>query len=308
MGRILEILSRPISRQATAMPASRAPSVEAHPETEIPYIEVGGPRREIDASPSVRAAAHRIPNGNAAPPAETPSADTSHAMAGIAYKPNSADAKLGPASSRFAPQLIAFHEPHHPVSEQYRAVLSGMTTRRLGKDAPIHLLVSPISGVGATTAALNLAISRAAYAEGRSLVIDGNLRRPAITARLGLEASPGLREVTRQTVPLSRALQESGQPGLWVLGAGEPVVAGTPWPMAEALHTVLNQLRSHFDWILVDGPSWDGGPEMVSWAAAADAIFLVVRPDMVATPVVHELAKLIPPLGTHLGGYIVTQR
>jgi Mrp family chromosome partitioning ATPase len=107
---------------------------------------------------------------------------------------------------------------------------------------------------------------------------------------------------------VNRALQETGQEGLWFLASGEPIPSGKPWPTSDAMRSVLRQLRHHFDWILVDGPAWDGGPEMVALAACCDTVYLVVRPDMVQTPAVDELARLIPPLGSELGGYIVMQR
>ena len=277
-------------------------------DAEIPYIEVGGPRRDVDASPSVRAAASTAGMAHAKKDSANQSAVLDSASAaGIAYRPHSTDPVFGPPAARLAAQLVAFHQPHHPVSEQYRAVL-GKLVRQVGTTAPVLLMVSPVSGVGTTTAVLNLAILRAADTDCRVLVVDGNLRRPALAKQLGVAPDPGLREAIVRSIPLRRAVQETGVTGLWVLTAGTSLSEQRPWPSAEAFRSVLGELREHFDWILVDGPAWDGGPEMISLAGACDVVYLVVRPDMVGTPIVDDVARLIPPVGSHLGGYILNQR
>jgi Mrp family chromosome partitioning ATPase len=172
----------------------------------------------------------------------------------------------------------------------------------------VLLLVSPVTEIGTTTVALNLAITRASETGRRTIIVDGNLRRPAIADRLGLAQKPGLRDVIGRTASLGRAVQATGHPELWMLAAGDAIARGDPWPSADAMRTVFQQLCKQFDCVLVDGPSWDAGPEMVALAAAADAVYLVVKPPMVETPLVEDIARLIPPLGSHLGGYILTQR
>jgi Mrp family chromosome partitioning ATPase len=120
--------------------------------------------------------------------------------------------------------------------------------------------------------------------------------------------APGLRDVLTGRFPLPRALRESGLSNLLALTSGATAPPNTPWPSAESLRTVLRQLRKHFDWVLVDVPSWDAGPEMAGLASATDAVYLVLRPADLGTPRVAELVQLIPHLGTHVGGYIVSHR
>jgi Mrp family chromosome partitioning ATPase len=227
---------------------------------------------------------------------------------GVTFKSLPGEVPPPPASSRFVPQLLAFYQPHHPVSEQYREVLGGMVTHSLGNGAPVLLLAAPVAGIGTTTVVLNLAISRATQGNARVLVVDGNLGHPGVAKQLGLPNRPSLQDVVSRTVPLGRAIQATGQTGLWVLTAGEPIPKGRMWPANEALRSVLQQLRRQFDWILVDGPSWDRGPEIVCLAGACDYVYLVLRPDMVETPVADELTRMIQPLGSQHGGYILTQR
>jgi Mrp family chromosome partitioning ATPase len=327
MGRVLEALQR--DRPCTSTPKAVAPdpssdggavvSPEPEPATEIPFIEVGGPHGAVEASPgiftdqadSAPVPAQR-PNGKPtpapaprAPTGPAPRRDGAH---GVAYRPVRPAPAPGSEASAFAPQIITYYQPHHPASRQYRTVLGELTPRRWGKGAPILLLAAPTSGVGATTVLLNLAVAQAAQGGRRVVAVDANLRRPAVADRLGLSRGPGLSEVVAHAMPLAEALRETVQPGLWALTAGDAAAADCPWPSAQTLRTVLQELRTYFDWVWVDGPAWDGGPEVVGLVPDCDAVYIVLAPDGLNSAAVRDLAALIPPLGGRLGGYLLTQR
>jgi Mrp family chromosome partitioning ATPase len=213
-----------------------------------------------------------------------------------------------PAAKRFAAELIAFHQPEHPVSEQYGALLDQMNAASSAAAPTVVLLVGVTSRIGTTTVLLNLAITRARKGTERVVVVDGNLRRPALAERLGLAAAPGLHEAASKAVPVPMTIQETGLPRLWAMTAGAASSPTAPWPLAKTLSEMFNHLREHFDCVLVDAPSWDDGPEMVALASACQAVYLVVRPGDIETPPVAELGRLIPRLDSHLAGYILTQR
>src|SRR5437879_5156993 len=76
-------------------------------EGEVPFIEVGGPRTEVAGSPAVFAAP--APNG-VAPPATTAAGPGGPVQ--VSFRPLPAAPPLPkPACERFAPELVAFHEP-----------------------------------------------------------------------------------------------------------------------------------------------------------------------------------------------------
>jgi Mrp family chromosome partitioning ATPase len=287
----------------------------------VPFIEVGGPGTAVEgsaqvlgtgslraapAAPARAAAADQDQPVVSLPPSEIPGRNT---PAALAFQPaGPVPLPLASAEQRFAPSLIAFHQPDHPVSEQYRALLDGLKGQLRTEGSQVVGLLSPVSGTGATTVLLNLAITQARQDSQRVVVVDANLRRPAMAERLGLPGAPGLREVIGRCVPLKRAVRPTGQANCWALTAGEPLRAASRWPGADALRATLEHLREQFDWVLVDIPSWDGGAELVALAAACDGVFLVLRPGDLKSPAVEEIGRLLPPLGSELSGFILTER
>lgn len=328
MGRILKALIQGGNHRAAADQGGSAyPSRTENQEAAaiesdaIPFIEVGGPGSAVEGSPQVLAFPQRpirvpvpaqpvasTPEPGAAPAPPADDVPEEKLAAVVFQSPYPSQSPLPPARQRFAPQLVAFHQPDHPVSEQYRGLLAGVVGQMLGDDPRVLMLTAPAAGSGTTTVLLNLALTRARSDQKRVVVVDAQLYRPAVADRLGLRPSPGLREVVARSVLLRRAIQETGQTNCWALTAGDPILAGNAWPVGEALRATLLQLRQQFDWVLVDAPSWADGAEMVGLSAACDAVFLVLRPGEVETNAVKEIGRLIPQVGSHLGGYILTER
>jgi Mrp family chromosome partitioning ATPase len=209
------------------------------------------------------------------------------------------------AAAGIAAEVVAFHQPAHSISVQYVELLSevlGATTRTA---APALFFTGSAAGAGTTTVVLNLAVS-AARQNRRVVVVDANLRRPAVAARLALCDRPGLSEVLAGTVTLEAALQESEQPGLAAITGGSPTV--NLGRAAESYRSLLRQLRERFDIVFVDGSRWDGRTDVAAPGAACDATFLVIPADAADSAVTEELLRQLPTSGVHLAGSVVAAR
>src|SRR5262249_1374176 len=87
--------------------------------------------------------------------------------------------------------------------------------------AQIIMVASALGGEGKTTLASHL-VASLARAGRRVLLVDGDLRRPALHKVFNLPAHPGLAELLRGEVDLNAAIQAGPIPGLSVLTAGQP--------------------------------------------------------------------------------------
>ncbi len=202
--------------------------------------------------------------------------------------------------------LVALHLPDHPVSGEYR-VLRDEIRRQLPDATPRVLLFSAAAPeAGTTTVLLNFAITLANEGKSRVLVVDGNVNRPAVAAKLALRAAPGLCEVLSQQVPLTWAVQSTSVTNLQVLTAGEPTQA-TSAAMASDFPKLLTQLRQWYDWVLADAGVWGSMAERDAACPAADAVYLVTRDSDVNRPEFTSLRGGVKELGGLLRGYIATR-
>jgi Mrp family chromosome partitioning ATPase len=307
-------------RLAGSTPASETTHQDWDPEEEsdVPFIEVGGPEGSVASSGDARRTRPAEPRP-AAPafrtfiPADEPAAlapsTADDVVVQVSFRPLPAPPlPMRPACERLAAELIAFHQPEHPVSEQYRTLLAGIDAQLATGKRHVVLLTAPSPGAGTTTALLNLALTRALQDGSRVAVVDVNFSSPAVANRLGLDSTPGLREVLEGSVSPPRALRETGVLHLHALTAGRARVPESATLRGEALSNLLGELRHRFDSIFVDAPCWDGRPELTALAGLCDAVYLVVPQTASELGSVRELMELIPRQGGRLRGCIYTQR
>lgn len=287
MGRMLEALKSngeiTLDRDTVPAAAVAAPPEEA--ATDMPFIEVGGPRPAAPSRPQLEAAPLRLATLQQPLPR------------GAVLE----TAPLPRPANRVAAELIAYHQPDHTVSRQFASLFLQIVAGAESEEAPVLLLTGLTAGAGTTTTLLNLAIGGSRQ-DRRIAVVDANATRPAVAQRLGLGSAHGLADVLQGSVALEKAVLATAQPGLFVVPAGKQQ---GPW-QAEALRWVLSWLRQRFDVVFVDGPAWNT-PDLRELVPATDAAYLVLDATEAAQAQVRSVARGIAQLGSRLGGLIVTQ-
>lgn len=284
-------------------------------EEEIPFIEVGGRETPIEASPSVLAGVPKTLSWRqAAEPAGTrelkrrreTAVPAAEARSNITFRPFPPETPpLRPVAERFAPELVALHQPEHPLSQQYLALIGNLEKEVPAGPSRALLFLAPLPQIDAGAVLLNLAITCTRSDTKRTLVVDANLREPILAERLGLPASPGLSELWAGKQSLARAIRETGQPNLSALTAGRitpetaALVAGDPF------RAMLGQLRTRFDWIFVNGPCWDSEPELTCFGTACDAVYLVLPGAEAETEAVETMSQQLVQRGGRLRGYFL---
>jgi Mrp family chromosome partitioning ATPase len=302
MGRMFRIITE---GNLDFPPAGHTVVAEGEPfvQTGAPFIEVGGPTGVVHSLPKPvqRITVTEPPR----PPVVTRTVADDRYLS-VALHQIATPKPVEVAPSPVSPDVVAYHHPKHAVSAEYRGLRDEMK-RQVGTDGPKAVLfTAAASDNGTTTVLLNLAVSLAAEAGARVLVLDAELDRPAAARKMGLSDLPGLSEVLSQTTPLAWVLQPTVVPRLQVLGAGKPTDS-TPAALATDLPRVVTQLRQWFDWILVDGGVWGARPHRDGASPAFDGVYLVTRQAELDRPVFHALRAEVARHGGLLRGYITTR-
>ena len=205
-----------------------------------------------------------------------------------------------------APEVVTYHHPEHPISAEYRLVRDEIRRSFDGQGQRVVSLTGTSAAAGTTTVLLNVAVAMTQDTGARVLVVDGNVLRPAVAARLATGDAPGLSEVLAQTVPLAWAIQTTAVGGLHVLAAGvatDKTLAALP----TELPRLLTQVRQWFDYVFVDVGAWEHSTAQsaANLAAACDSVYLVSRHAELERLEFHHLRAA---LGSTLKGYITTRQ
>jgi capsular exopolysaccharide synthesis family protein len=143
-------------------------------------------------------------------------------------------------------------------------------------DHPLKsLMVSSASpSEGKTTIAVHLAIAHAQQ-KHKTLLIDGDLRRPGVHTRLGLTPESGLAAALMNGLAWQdKLIQPAAVPGLYVLPAG-PSSRRCADLIGANLKQILAQAEAEYDLVIVDAPPILGFPEPLQMAAAVDGVVMV---------------------------------
>lgn len=161
-----------------------------------------------------------------------------------------------------------------PFVEAYRIVRSNI--ERSG-EAPVRsvMLTSAGPDEGKSLTAVNLAVAVAK--RGRSVIlVDADLRKPAIHERLGLDNQRGLAEVLSGEASLQEALRETDVPGLRVLTSGQPRPDAADLLTSPRLGEALASLREMADLIVIDTPPALALADAMIVAPHVDGVIVVV--------------------------------
>jgi capsular exopolysaccharide synthesis family protein len=182
--------------------------------------------------------------------------------------------------------------------EAYRTLRATLAASRGREQGSTSILVTSSSpSEGKTTSAINLA-SSLALAGNKVILIEADLRRPAIAKALGIEPRHGTGSVLLETVDLEDALETTRAYGnyLQVLCA-DYSGAASGWmadrlflPSAQKLVTDAQRLA---DYVVIDSPPLSEVIDALALAQRADEVLVVVRLGKTHLTKLAHLAELL---------------
>lgn len=176
----------------------------------------------------------------------------------------------------FDPHLVSLSAPASFESEQYRALRARLESRQEGKALQVVAVTSSTVGDGKTTTAINLAGALAQSREARVLLLDADLRRPSVDSQLGW-GGPGLADVILDTDrALLSTIRHLPPLNLSVITAGRRPEAPYEALKSARLGTLFDELRRHYDYIVVDTPPLIPVPDCRLIARWVDGFLMVV--------------------------------
>ena len=137
-------------------------------------------------------------------------------------------------------------------------------------------VTSGAPGEGKSITLLNLAIS-VAEAGDRVLLIDADMRRPAVARLLVEKATPGLSNVLAGLTSCDEAIRTDMYPNLDILFSGDVPPNPSELLSSDRMQQLIEEMTERYDYILVDTPPVNVVTDASIIANLLDGVLLLVR-------------------------------
>ena len=172
------------------------------------------------------------------------------------------------------PVLITKLEPRSAAAEAYRTLRTGLLFAGTQRRVKTILVTSARAGEGKTVTTANLGVALAQTGR-RVVLVSADLRKPRLSSFFNEKAGPGLTNIFAGEANLWRSVADSGIQNLKLLPSGP--IPGNPAELlgSEMMRSILEQLASVADFVLVDGPPTLTLADAITLAPLTDGVLFV---------------------------------
>ncbi len=196
--------------------------------------------------------------------------------------PEDVEAKLGLPLLGVVPATddpaAALADPKSPLSEAYNSLRSALMHATSEGLPPTLLVTSAQAAEGKTTTSQALAVALARLGK-QVLLVDADLRRPAVHSLYGIANERGLSSLLTSADPAASAIVASPEPGLSLLPSGPIPPSPTELLGSLRFRALIDELAARYDTVIFDSPPILGLADAPALSALVDGVAIVVEAD-----------------------------
>jgi capsular exopolysaccharide synthesis family protein len=197
-------------------------------------------------------------------------------------------------------------DPTSAFAEAYRSVRTALQFST-ASGAPRRLVVTSSSkNEGKSTTALALAINFAQMGKP-VLIVDADLRNPALHKMLKMENARGLSNYLSGDIGVLEVVQKTDIPNLFVMTSGPLPPNPVELLSSMKLLTMLSQCEEHFAHVIVDGPPVLGIADSIVLSNQVENSVFVIESGRTRKGHAKAALKRLQQAGVHPLGVILTK-
>jgi succinoglycan biosynthesis transport protein ExoP len=168
----------------------------------------------------------------------------------------------------------------------------------------VVLVTSAAEGEGKTSLASQLAASLA-RAGRKTLLVDCDLRKPAMHKLFDLPLEPGFSEVLRGEVGLADVVRPTRLSRLWLVSAGICDSHATQALAQDNVAAIFEELRGQFDYVILDSAPVLPVADSLLLAQHVDGVIFSILRDESRLPRVYAAQQRLASLGVRILGAVI---
>jgi capsular exopolysaccharide synthesis family protein len=191
-----------------------------------------------------------------------------------------------------------------PHAEAYRVLRTNLLFSRKDDKLNTIAVVSAGAGEGKTTTVFNLA-TVFAQSNQRVIIVDSDLRRPALHKRFGVTNALGLTNYLLKQNQLEEVIQTSSLATLDFLPSGKLPSSSLGILSSAQMKDLITQLKQRYDFVFFDSPPIMGVSDASILASEVDMTLQVIQYRRYPQPMNIRAKQLIEKVGGNLIGIVL---
>ena len=190
-------------------------------------------------------------------------------------------------------ELVEPDDERHMFAESYRNIRSSILYMPADNVRPKMLLVtSAIPNEGKSTVSANLAKTMA-FAGGRVLLIDGDMRKGKLHEYFGVERGAGLSKLLHEDGKMDDYLVPTSLPNLFIIPSGDPIPDASECFLSERFERLLKDAHGRFDQIIMDSAPVFAADDAPTLAPKMDGVLFVIRGSFTKAAMAHQALDIL---------------
>ncbi len=208
----------------------------------------------------------------------------------------------------YAPEVIVHHDKGGAITEQYRAIRTQILARARNRELKTHVITSSAPAEGKSVSTVNLGVIFSELRNQRTLLVEGDLRRPSFHKLFHREFDKGMLQLlTGEVNNIDDVVYDTVYPNLnFIPAGGSDHERSTELLTSPRMSMILEQLGNRYDHIFIDSPPVVSVTDAAILGAMTDQVLLVVRLYKTPIDVVDRAKRLLRANNCEVAGVILT--
>jgi len=196
-----------------------------------------------------------------------------------------------------------------PAEGSSREEMNKLVQRLFAPDGARVVVFSSVErGAGCTWLAAQVAQTLASQGRSSVCVVDANFRTPALHEIFGTNNQPGLSDVALDGGRVQDYLRNTALPNLWLLTNGTPERAEQAVIASQPLLECIHQLRTQFEFVIIDAAPMNLFNDAITLASAGDGIALVLKANSSRREIAQKMLQEAKAANVRVLGAVLNQR
>jgi capsular exopolysaccharide synthesis family protein len=191
-----------------------------------------------------------------------------------------------------------------------REIVNVVLSRRVGSPPLTLVVTSPDPGEGKTAITVSMGFMLA-DAGCRTLLVDGDMRRPNLHRAFHMKSYRGLTDLLHSEevtdLDLSRCVQPTHVPDLYLLAGGTAVATGDSLLLRPQIDHLLTKVERWFPVVLIDTPPSLQVLDARLFAKRVNGVLLVLRPGLTTPARATEARQTFERDGSAVLGIVLNE-